>query len=115
MNRKLFMSAIMCSFLFAAASIASATDFVSGNVNRTRSVNGTASVMLQYVSGSGCTWGNNGRPVNVWFTVPSAMNDQALAISLTAISLQKTVRAGIETCPTPGSETGTLSSLGLDN
>jgi len=109
------MSAIMCSFLFAAASIASATDFVSGNVFRTRSVNGTASVMLQYVSGSGCTWGNNGTNTNIWFTGPGGMDDQTLAIALTAISLQKTVRVGVEQCPTENNQTGTFSSLGLDN
>ena len=101
--------------IFFAASLASATSFVSATVNRTRTVNGLVSVMLRYVSGSGCSWGAGARPDNVWFTVPSAMNDQALAVSLTAISLGKTVRVGIEQCPTTSDETGTVSSIGLDN
>ena len=106
---------LAAGFLLFSANIASATSFVSAKVHRTRSVNGVVSVMLKYVSGKGCTWGAGTRPDNVWFTVPSNMNDQALAVSLTAISLGKSVRIGIEKCPSTSDETGTVSSIGLDN
>ena len=113
--KAMVVGALSVGLVLGTISLASATSWISAWVNRTSSTNGTVQVMLRYDSGSGCEWGSSqGTSTNIWFTLPTAMNDQALAVALTAISLGKTVRVGVETCPTASSMTGTISSIGLD-
>ena len=111
--KSMIVSGLSVIFVLGTLSMANATSWVSAWVNRTSTTNGTVQVMLRYDSGSGCTWGANNND-KIWFTLPSAMNDQALAVALTAISLSKTVRVGVETCPDANSQGGTISSIGLD-
>jgi hypothetical protein len=103
----IFLSCVMVSSSFA-------TSFVSAWVNRAKTTDGTVTVMLRYDSGSGCTWGTGGTNTNIWFDGTANMDDQALAVALTAISLGKTVRVGVEQCPTSTTQAGTFSSIGLD-
>ena len=116
MKKKVLVVAILSvSLILGTLSLANATSWISAVVNRASTTNGIVQVMLRYDSGTGCEWGSSqGTATNIWFTLPSAMNDQALAVALTAISLGKTVRVGIETCPTAASQRGTISSIGLD-
>ncbi len=114
--KAMVVSTLSVGLVFGTLSLANATSWVSAWVNRSSTTNGTVQVMLRYDSGTGCSWGSSvGNATNVWFALPTAMNDQALAVALTAISLGKTVRVGIETCPdTTTSLGGTISSIGLD-
>jgi len=114
--KAMVVSMLSVGLVFGTLSLANATSWITASVNRTSTTNGTVQVMLRYDSGDGCTWGGSvGNATNVWFALPTAMNDQALAVALTAISLGKTVRVGVETCPdTTTSLGGTISSIGLD-
>lgn len=118
---KVFATALLLTGMMVSTSFA--TDFVSASVNKTRSTGGDVEVQLNYTPGttSGtCEWGSDvvsGTNTNYWFAGPTGMDDQILAIALTALSLGKDVRVGVETCPSgTGTSTvlGVFSSIGLE-
>lgn len=99
---KIVAAVFVLTFLMVSTSYAFA---ISAWVNRVRTTDGTVDVMLRYQSGTGCTWTGN-----VWFDGTANMDDQALAVALTAISLGKTVRIQTNTCVSPA----VFVSIGLD-
>ncbi len=84
-----------------------ATSYSTATVTRAAAGNdGVVTLMMTWVSEGTCTGFTN-----KWFSiVSSGMDDQTLAVALTAISLGKNVRVGIENCTT-----GTFSAIALDN
>jgi hypothetical protein len=104
----IFLTAIMASTSFAA--------FVTANVLTASSTDGSVSLKMTFSATNGshlpaCTAFHD-----AWFTPLTAnMDDQTLAVALTAISLGKTVKITVTTCPPGGTGPGVFSSIGLNN
>jgi len=104
----LFIVGLMVSSSFAAPMTAKVIRTSSGDA-------GVVSLRLEYVSGdTACDWSPDR-----WFDIDasvSGMDDQALAVALTAISLGINVRVGVNLCPdNVVSGNPTFNWIGLEN
>lgn len=114
---KIVVAAMFLTGMLVSSSMA---DYLSAKVMRTASTDaGVVSIMMQFVSGKAgeCTWPNANATCSACWFAPSGtgMDDQTLAVSLTAISLDMNVRVNVDTCPGDGvGNDGTFSHIGLD-
>lgn len=67
----------------------SATDYVTCQVKRASSANGVTTLLLKYIEGSTTKWSGY-----KWFSVISSINEEALAVGLSAIALDYYIRVG---------------------
>ncbi len=96
----IFLTCVMVSTSFAISySTATVTRAAAGD-------GGVVTLRLTWVAEGTCTGFTNR-----WFSsVATGIDDQTLAVALTAISLGKNLRIGIEGC-----SPGTFSAVALDN
>ncbi len=110
---KVVLAAIFLTCVMVGTSFA--TSYVTATVNRASTTDGDVALMLTYVSGGSGTPACTSFPAGSWFLPATAnMDDQTLAVALTAVSLGKNIRIGVETCAT-SSVQGAFSQVGIDN